>query len=56
MLTDLEPGSGNTGGAGFDKVARKMEIRKSGGFESHYECHSFWIFLLFHFLFLCLNT
>ena len=51
---DLEPGSGKTGGAGWDRVARKTEIRKTGGFESHCECHSFFssspFVLLFHFL------
>ena len=55
--TDLKHGSGNTGGAWWDRVARKTEIRKTGGFESHCECHSFFsssssssFVLLFHFL------
>ena len=32
-----------TGGVGCDRVERKREIRKSGGFESHCECHFFFI-------------
>ena len=35
VKTYLEPGSGKTGGAGWDRAARIREIRKSGGFESH---------------------
>ena len=49
--TDLEPGSGKTGSAGWDRVARKKEIRKSGGFESHCECHYFFFFFFFFFTF-----
>ena len=55
------PGSGKTGGAGWDRVARKKEIRKSGGFESHCEFHFFFFFFFFftfHFFFsfFCLNN
>ena len=47
---DLEPGSGKTGGAGWDRVALKKEIRKSGGFESHCECHFFFFFFFYFFI------
>ena len=58
-------GLGRLGGARWDRVARKKENRKSGGFESHCECHPFFLFFfffsfffIFSFLpsFFCLNN